>query len=597
MSRTLVFVALLLVAAAMPLRGASAAVDPAPFSTREPTFSPNVLGLLNDAEKAIRSGDVREGIRILNLATSLEPNNPYILARFATALNMAGAYQGALDRLRRAQKMGASDDVVVAPMLDAMLSLGQNQKVLDLYPDPGPGRHDYAAGIILRARASALQVLGDRAGASSAIARSLRILKDYEGVMTAGRIALMQGDFDAADKQADEALKLKPGDIDAWILKIDLAAQRGNAAGAEQMSEKLVADNPRSISARLARIKVYLSFGLTDKAAPDVDRILDTAPDLTLVQYYKAVILARRGDIKGAWAIAHSLPKEFIQVDPGMALNVANMAIGAGFLDSGAAILNVAVFRFPWQLDARLELADLRLRQKSPEHALNDLALVQDSKDPRVAVMYARIALMKHDLAGARKYIDRVLDGGGGEQLRTLDKTVALKSVRDYLARHPTNRLVKKQYAILLLGFGELSQARAQYEQLVRDDPADGFSLNNLSWLVVKDDPKRALMLAQRAVKADAASPDYLDTLGTMQMNLRDNKGAVTSLQKAHALRPGDGQISYHLAVALEASGDSAQSQAILEVLVKRGGFNDLEAAKNLLASKLRMVRQTQSGR
>jgi Tfp pilus assembly protein PilF len=237
-------------------------------------------------------------------------------------------------------------------------------------------------------------------------------------------------------------------------------------------------------------------------------------------------------------------------------------------------------------------LADIRLRQKSPEHALNALTLVQDSTDPRVAVLFARIALMKKDKNGAQKYIARVIEAGGGEELRALDKDVALKSLGDYLAHHPANKLVKKQNALLLLSFGELDKARTQYERLVGDDPTDALALNNLSWLVVKDDPRRALALAQRAVKAAPASPNYLDTLGCMQMNQSDIKGAVASLQKAHEFGPDDPEISYHFALALEASGKGAQSQAILQALVKRGGFGDLDAAKNLLASKLKMASQ-----
>jgi predicted Zn-dependent protease len=392
-------------------------------------------------------------------------------------------------------------------------------------------------------------------------------------------------------------LKLRPDNIDSLMLKIDIAMQKRMSAKAQQMADRLVDANPRSVSALLTRIKVYLSTGRTDKAEPDVERILADRPEMPIARYFKAVILARHNDVKGAWALAHSLPKEYLQVDPGLAFNVANMARAAGFLDSAASILNVAVYRFPYLLDARLELADIRLRQKSPEHALNTLGLVRDSTDPRVAVLFARIALMKKDQAGAQKYITRAIESGGGEALRTLDKDMALKSLGDYIARHPANKLAKKQYALLLMGFGELAKARTQYELLVRDDPADGLAFNNLAWLIVQDDPRRALGLALRAVKANPNSPDYLDTLGSMQMNQSDIKGAVVSLQKAHDLRPDDPEISYHLALALEASGNSAQSQAILQALVKRGGFGDLDAAQNLLASKLKLAGQTQSGR
>jgi predicted Zn-dependent protease len=365
-------------------------------------------------------------------------------------------------------------------------------------------------------------------------------------------------------------------------------------AKAQQMAERLVSEHPGSVTALLARIKINLTTDRTDKAEPDVDRILAASPESVIMRYYKGVILARHGDAKGAWGMVHSLPKEFVQLDPGFALNIANMAVAAGFLDTGATILNVAVQRFPFEMESRLRLAEIRLEQNSPEHALNTLTLVQDSRDPRVAVLYARAALLRKDRAGAQKYIERALDAGGGEELRSLDKDLALKSLSGYMARHPANKPLKQQYALLLLSFGEQLKAKAAYEQLVRDDPNDAVALNNLSWLVVQEDPARALVLAQRAVKADPASPNFLDTLGSMQMNRGDNKGAAVTLQKARDMVPDNAEIAYHLALALEASGRGEQSQAILQQLVKRGGFSDLDAAKNLLATKLKMVGQTQ---
>jgi tetratricopeptide (TPR) repeat protein len=343
------------------------------------------------------------------------------------------------------------------------------------------------------------------------------------------------------------------------------------------------------------RIKVYLVADRADKVEADVDRILASRA-IPIAQYFKALILARHGNPKGAWDLAQGLPKEYLQVDPGVAQDVANMAIAAGYPDSGASILNVVVLRFPWLLEPRLVLADLRLRQKAAQYALNTLAMVQDSTDPRVAVLFARIAQMKKDRASAQKYVQQAIAVGGGEELRSMDKDVALKSLSDYGAAHPENKLVRKQYAILLLGFGELSKARAAYEALVREDPADATALNNLAWLVVQEDPARALDLSQRAVKADP-SANNLDTLGTMQLNRSDIKGAVASLQKARDMQPDNAQIGYHLALALEASGNSTQSLAILQTLVKRGGFGELDAAKTLLASKLKLVAQTGVGR
>jgi cytochrome c-type biogenesis protein CcmH/NrfG len=98
-------------------------------------------------------------------------------------------------------------------------------------------------------------------------------------------------------------------------------------------------------------------------------------------------------------------------------------------------------------------------------------------------------------------------------------------------------------------------------------------------------------------VKIEPSSASFLDTLGTMQMNRGAFKDAVVSMRKAHELAPDNPEYAYRLALALQAGGDEAQSQALLRDLVKRGGFNELEAAKNLLANQLKIAGQTQVGR
>jgi len=150
---------------------------------------------------------------------------------------------------------------------------------------------------------------------------------------------------------------------------------------------------------------------------------------------------------------------------------------------------------------------------------------------------------------------------------------------------HPDDLLVRRQLAVLTLGFGDLPSARTQYEQLVHDHPDDALALNNLAWLVMKTDPARSLTLAQRAVKQVPMSPDYLDTLGCMQLSQSDKKGALASFQAAHRLRPEDPGISYHLALALEANGARSEAKSVLAAAVSEGGFSDIENARRLLAS------------
>lgn len=545
--------------------------------------NPKVMGLLFDARSALRMNQLQKALTDLKLAVSMEPKNPLVLTELGVVLNVYGDFSRAEDTLRRARALGAPDELVLGPLFEAMLAMGNAQPVLDLFPDPGPSKHTALDATILRARASALEMLGDPTGANSAISRSLAIRPDFDGLMTAARIAFFQQDWSRAESSANEALKLSPGNADVVVFKISLALRTGEQAKALELAERLVADKPSSLAARFARIKVYLALGKTDLAKPEVDRILAEAPGTALAIYYRAIIQARHNNYAAAWGTAHALSPEIIQSDPQMAINIANMAAAAGFLESGAIILNAAVAKNPHLLDARLQLADFRLRQKSPQYALNVLAMVADSKDPRVAVLFARAHFLIGRRDEAKQDIIRAIGLGGGEALRSLGKDVALASLSDWLKLHPNDLLARRQYAVLLLGYGDLVNARIQYEQLVLTHPDDAVSLNNLSWLVLDQDPARALALARRAVKQSPLSPDFLDTLGCMQLKQSDTKGALQSLQLAHRLKPEDPEIAYHLVLALDANGSRGAAKSLLIKIVAQGGFADLASAKRLL--------------
>lgn len=550
-----------------------------------PSLNPKVTGLIFDARNALRDDDVTRALTDLKLAIGMEPTNPYVLTELGIAFNRAGEFSDAEDTLDRARSLGAPDDLVLAPLFEAMIARGENQVVIDLFPDPNPSDRSPRAATILRARASALEALGEEAESRAAIGRSLAIRRDFDGLMTAARIAFVKENWVEAGKLADEALALAPGNIGALVFKSGVALKKGDESGGLAIVEQLVAEKPRSLAARLARIKIYLSAGMIDNAEPEVDRILAQKADLSIANYYRAIILAHRGNLLAAWGVAHALPSTFVQSDVEVAVNVATIAQEAGFLESAATILNTTVFANPNLLEPRLDLADIRLRQKSPQYALNALAVVEDSKDPRVSILFARAYLMSNRSGEAQRYMARAIGQGGGEALAPLGKDVALASLRSFIGQHHDNLLARQQYALMLLRFHDLKGARTQYEQLVREHPDDALAANNLAWLVVDETPVRSLDLAKRAVKLQPNSPDYWDTLGSMQLRQSDNKGALISLQRAHALRSSDAEIAYHLALALNANGARAEAKALLSAVAARDDFADHDSAQRLLKS------------
>src|SRR6185437_2584180 len=145
---------------------------------------------------------------------------------------------------------------------------------------------------------------------------------------------------------------------------------------------------------------------------------------------------------------------------------------------------------------------------------------------------------------------------------------------------------VRSQYATMLMMTREMTQAAAQFEIVLQQDSKNVAALNNLGWLLQRSDPKRALSLATLADKLSPNSPDVLDTVGMIKLGQKDARGALDILNRAHALRPKDGEITYHVVLALDANGKRESAKGLLVALLNSGvKFLDLANASQLSAS------------
>lgn len=168
--------------------------------------------------------------------------------------------------------------------------------------------------------------------------------------------------------------------------------------------------------------------------------------------------------------------------------------------------------------------------------------------------------------------------GGDSKQAATL--------LANWLKSNPLDLELRTQYATLLMMTRDTTQAAAQFELILKQDAKNVAALNNLGWLLQRSDPNRALSLALSADRLAPNSPDVLDTIGMIKLGQKDAKGALDFLNRAHALRPKDGEITYHVVLALDANGKRESAKGLLVALMNSGvKFADLNNATQLLAS------------
>ena len=145
------------------------------------------------------------------------------------------------------------------------------------------------------------------------------------------------------------------------------------------------------IEPRLTRVRVFLKQNQDAKAKAEVDTILARVTISQPGLFYKAVLLWRAHDKKNAAQIVMNLRPEFVRANPQYAMQMAQISIDNGNIEQGASILGSALSAAPDMLEARLQLADIRLHQNTPQAAKVLLTPVQNSTDPRVKKLLGQI--------------------------------------------------------------------------------------------------------------------------------------------------------------------------------------------------------------
>jgi Flp pilus assembly protein TadD len=159
----------------------------------------------------------------------------------------------------------------------------------------------------------------------------------------------------------------------------------------------------------------------------------------------------------------------------------------------------------------------------------------------------------------------------------------AADSLTSWLGKNPDDAVIRAQYAILLMQQGNNADAITQFREVLKKDPTNVASLNNLAWLMRDKDPSGAVALATRAAELAPNSSEVLDTLGWLKLMHGKAADSLPLLKRAHDLRPRDGEISYHLALSLKATGNHDAARDFLKALVSsQVKFDDLAEANKL---------------
>lgn len=345
---------------------------------------PAARKLCQDSRQQFSAHNYRASLVTMRNALKASPKDSIIhalLARIVLQLNDLG---GAERELRTARQAGVDDHIVLPVLFKVMVDRHEEIKLLNEFAEPVAGARGGATADVWAGRALALLSLERTDEAARAMDQALALNRDATGLLLRAKIATGKGDTVLAGKLIEDAWTLDPQNNAVMSAKIKALEESNDNAATLAFADKMLKAFPFSGDARIARIKTYLKMGDDAKAKMEINALLDKAPGSPIGTYYKAVMMARGHDKRGAAQAIQTLPREFVQQHPEYGLEMAQMLSDNGADEAAAATLGSALSVRPDMVDLRLKLASLRMRQNSPQSALLVLTPVQDSKDARV---------------------------------------------------------------------------------------------------------------------------------------------------------------------------------------------------------------------
>jgi len=426
-----------------------------------------------------------------------------------------------------------------------------------------------------------------------------------------GGILFAQNNIAGAQAAFDKAVQADPKNVSTLYLRANFLASTQKAAEASRDLRAILALDGKNVAAYLKLADIAAQQNQDQNVRTLLGQAIAAAPDNAQPRVALARYLILRRDFAAAMPAANELIRTQPTNTDGVTL-LGQAQLGAGQKKEAVATYRRLTSMMPTAAEPQVLLGNalvaagdrvgaasamataVKLAPTSPEVRVAQVMTLLKQGDNDGAVASARAfqaatpgtqadVLLADTLEGAKLH-DQATAVLTKSQADRPSAAVLLRLVRsamlandnkratdlmsNWLTSHPADGSVRLEYATLLMQQENNSQAIAQYQTILKQEPTNAVALNNLGWMLQDSDPKRALVLLTQAYKLAPNSANVADTLGWAKLQQKDAAGALPLLNRAHTLQPRDGAITYHLAVALDANAKRNEARGLLKSLL-----------------------------
>ncbi len=407
-------------------------------------------------------------------------------------------------------------------------------------------------------------------------------------------IRQVQGEPDSAEALYGAVLTSDPKNIPAIVTLAGMAQAKGDSAAAVSWLEKASAVAPEMLALRIQMVELLLAQKQDQKALAAAQALAQTGPDNPEI----VNLLARVQSAIGQQDNAVISLRHLAELQPNAALG--QYRLGQTFSAINRPLDAVAAYRKavesdPTFLPAWQALVATEASTVSLDRSMQTIAqaMLQAPVAPYGDVLKgeAFLAVKRYDDAGTAFQLAQAHIPDARWMLRAAtvrsqagDRAGAIAILAGWLKAHPDDGNVRGTYADALMANKDSESAAREYEILLSANPVNIAALNNLAWLYGATEPTKALADAHFAFGLAPQSPQVRDTLAWTLLQQGNVGTATILLRMAHAQQPGDPEVGYHLATALDRAGDTKGARVLVTPLAQSTvAFESQSDAKQLL--------------
>lgn len=561
----------------------------------EGQLSDDVFFLTLFGSALMKTGQPDEAVKYYSTAIEIDPQGSQLQLQLGASLLATGEIEQATRALKTAAELAKDSRKIHELLFDAYIASNKFSSALELANNIIKNNPEEPYGYVLRG--SAYVFLNDLQKAREAFNKANK--NNYvPAILKLAGLSEIESNIKDAKNLYHKVLKIDKKNVNGLIALSRIAKSEGNSTESEKYLINASSSNPKSIQAGTALTRFYIAKQSTLKALKIANELSNNLPNNTSVLENLIQAQLNANQIENASASADRL----IKLVPGSVkalVLAARVKFVAKDSNSAQTLLENALEKDSSAFNAHYLLASIKINNNEFDNA-QDIANYLRKAAPTLEYAW----LIEGDIHSAKKDFAKAENAyKKAAQKNDNSKTAYLKlaklqknmgnaekgtsTLKKWLESHPNDLEIRAALAILLREINQIKEAIAEYEYILNIKHDHMIALNNISWLYLDLNDKKAIESAKHAYSLNSENPYIVDTYGWILTKFEKTKQGTNILLDASKLAPENPEIRYHLAYAYYKNDDKETARKEIELIKDSEIKPDLAAKINELKKLL----------